>query len=180
MDMCLPIPSKRKKADSQHPQRGSTAIEFAVVFGPLIFFLSCILETGIMFLGQFQLLHGVQQAAREIWLGNVTDEGGTPLTGQSMQTMKDAICSGAVLPACATRLRLQVVSADNFTLINPAAPLALAADGAFSPGGRNQVGVVVVSYDWRFISPATTIFANVAGNSSVRRLGESAAYRNQF
>lgn len=170
-------------------QKGTAAIEFAIVATPLFFLITCILEFGMMSLGQLQLLNGAQNAARQLWLGNIISPAGASATevATARLALKNILCEDTLLPGCVAGLRIEVLSGVDFahlsscppTSPNCLNPRALAADGPLVTGNRTDAGAIVVSYDWNFFTPFTGIFANVSGQPAFRRLGEIIVYRNQ-
>lgn len=162
-------------------QEGATAIEFAFVLTPLIFMIGSIFELGIVQFTQFQMQNGVQDAARTIRLGPPAGATGAALL-PLQSDLKDQICARVVfITNCTTKIKLEVVHAEKFDDLTPSDLIAV-GDGAtliFDPGGSDTVGSVIATYDWQFIFPLMTVFANISGNPPKYRLGGYLVFKNE-
>ncbi len=129
--------------------RGSTMLEFSLVAFPLILLLIGIIEIGFVYWGTKELENATSTGARFVRTGQAQQD------GWSSTDLKAEICRRtSILYDCETRLRIDVVSAANFTAFAPVAPLddagELRNDAGFSyaPGGRNDIVLVRSFYPW--------------------------------
>jgi Flp pilus assembly protein TadG len=161
-----------KKAES-----GATAVEFALVGGPFIFFLMLLFETGLMLFSQYIIEHGVAEAARLI------------RTGQAQSFTKDQfkaeVCGTmAAFLKCNENLYVDVRTFTSFRDVNLPQPIqgnklsdAVTKGAQFKPGGPMEVVVVRTYYEWKLFVPGMSQFANLEGNK--RLLTGGAAFRNE-
>ena len=138
---------------------GATMLEFALIALPFFILLLGTFEIGFVYWANQELENATSYGSRLVRTGQVQSG------GVSQEQLKATICSQtSVLVGCATRLRLDVRSAKEFSQITPPAPLGssgeLAEDAAFSfaPGGANDVALVTAFYNWkRLLKPSDTI-----------------------
>lgn len=164
-------------------QEGATAIEFAFVITPLIFMIGSIFELGLVQFTQFQIQNGVQDAARTIRLGPPAGATGAALLPLQAD-LKAQICRNVVfIRNCATAINLEVVHAATFVDLSPDVndliDVGSVPTPAYLPGGSNTVGSVIATFDWQFIFPLMTVFANISGNPPKYRLGGSLIFKNE-
>lgn len=129
--------------------RGSTAIEFAMVGTPFFMFLFGIFGLGMYFFTTFSLENAVEQASRLIRVGLVQQ------SGMTAEEFKQEVCSK--LPAfvdCDGKMRINVQSYSDFGSIVP--PACTDTDGnlvpphgtSYNTGGSSEVVLVTVCYEW--------------------------------
>lgn len=172
-------------------ERGTTAIEFAIVAPVLILLLGSMAEVGAFILIQTQLQFATESAARQIRIGTVgpTTTGGTPQ--MTVSGLKTLICKQFLVPSCTSRIKLDVQRADSFANLKTMLPKPLENVGpqtpsasyteTYLPGSPGQMGSLVITYDWKFVFPSVgAIFGNLSKVPGVRRLSGLAVYRNEM
>lgn len=167
---------------SRGAERGSTAVEFALVAFPMFFLIGCILEVGLTSLVQFQLQNSVQAGARLVRIGAVTNHVTSAITVDRTAMIAQICSTIRFLPNCAANLKLEVLSAGSFANLNFTGPNAVGslATPTYNPGGSMAMGSMVATYDWRFYFPFVgEMFGNVAGQPNIRRLSGVAIFRNE-
>ncbi len=172
----------RRFSNSEH---GTAAVEFALVAGPFLFVLCCIVETGIMLLTEYVLQNSTQQAARTVRTGQAMGKsGGPPATAASFKT---ALCDTVYLVDCDSKVTVYVNSAPTFATLegNMDEPAEIGPDPAgaaypvvFNPGAQLQAATVIVTYDWDFVFPFMDVLGNV-NDGDARRLYGMAIFRNE-
>ena len=165
---------------------GATAVEFAIVAFPFIYVLGTICETGLMLFTEYAMQNAVQQAAREIRTGQVTDGSGT--TKKTAAEFKTEICKQITsLIDCAGKVTVYTNSSTTFASLTAAIadPLSIGeqADGTYTstvytPGGAKASGVVIATYDWKFAFPFMSFLGNVLDHNR-RRLYGISIYRQE-
>jgi Flp pilus assembly protein TadG len=128
---------------------GVSLIEFALIALPFFILLYGTFELGFVYWANQELEHAAGYGARLIRTGQVQADG----LNQAQLTTE--ICSKtAVLVGCASKLRLDVRSADTLAGITAPSPLngsgGLKDPGEFtySPGGPEDVVLVSAFYNW--------------------------------
>lgn len=136
-------------------ERGTTAIEFAMVIGPFLFLLFGIISVGFYFFVTFSLEHAVESASRKIRTGQAQN-GGTPLT---VDTFKAEICTK--LPpfmkcdgGASDKIRVNVQTYTGYSSVS--APSCVDNNGAliakanqvYQPGTTSSIVLVGVCYEW--------------------------------
>ena len=166
--------------------RGATAVEFALVGGPFFFLLGSIAETGLMLFSEYVLQNSVQEAARSIRTGQVTQSDGTQkLTNAQFKAL---ICANvSVIINCNAYVTVYVNSSTTFAALKTAManPLSVGPkdDGTsdpitYTPGGQLKPAGVIATYDWDFTFPFMEFLGNINGGSK-RRLHGLAIFRNE-
>ena len=166
--------------------RGTTAVEFALVAGPFFIVLGAICETGLMLFTEYVLQNSVQEAARTVRTGQVTATDGTPLISAS--AFKDTVCDQvSIIIDCSGKVTVYVNNATTFAALETAmvSPLTIGkkADGTtspvvFSPGGQLKAATVIATYDWDFAFPFMDFLGNI-DSGSARRIWGLAIFRNE-
>src|ERR1700729_1167014 len=95
-------------------QRGSAALEFAVVALPFITFLVFLLEIGYDFFAQVALDYGVQTSARQIQVGNAQGAN----TAAVFQT--DYLCPSlsGLLPCSSVTVNVTPITSDYYSSVS--------------------------------------------------------------
>lgn len=170
-------------------QRGTTAIEFAMVVGPFLALLFAIMEVSLIYFVEFSIDNGVHKAARLIRTGKVQQ-------GKlSQNAFKHIVCSD--IPAfigCESNVIVDVRSFDTFSQAASDLPHPLTASGSLSgnftkfvPGGPSKVVVVSLYYDWPLMAklPGLGDFTGKTGLSlgnmpdGSRLISASTAFRTE-
>ena len=167
-------------------ERGTTAVEFAIVAGPFFFILGCICETGLMLFTEYVLQNAAQQAARSVRTGQVSTSTGTPL--MTAAQFKTIVCNSVgLLVDCNNKVTVYLNNAATFASLETsmASPLTIGPSSSgspypvvFSPGGKLKPATVVATYDWKFVFPFMNFLGNINGNTK-RRVYGLAIFRNE-
>ena len=158
-------------------QRGSAAVEFALV-APLFFaLLFAIIETGMVFFASQSLETAVQDSARMILTGQAQTANLTKITFK-----KNVVCAHVnVLFDCANGVYVDVQSYSSFSNVSISDPLTngtFVDNTQYNPGGPGDIVVVRLFYQWPlFVTGLGYNIANVSG--SKRLLSATAAFKNE-
>lgn len=163
---------------SRNRQRGTAAVEFAIVGVWLVMILGAIIEGGLFLLLQFELQNATDKTARLIRTNQVTAS--TPLS-----SFKDEVCKSIHLDDCASKIYIDVQNATTFQALAAKMPVTAGQAptvgpqqaGSFTPGAPGSMGSLIVTFDWNFIFPFMRIFSNQPG--AVRRLYGLTVFRNE-
>ena len=186
---------RRLRADAE---KGSAAIEFAIV-APIFFTLLLgTFEAGIMFFSQSVLQNAVTDAGRLVRTGQAAcfnkNPNGSCASAMTEQQFVNQICdtAGILLMNCSSALKLDVdVATNGFSalstplipnpsnpgdlsqqLFNPAFPLN------FNLGNACDVVVVRAFYQWSVVTPVLSWFlVNMSGGQHL--LSAASAFRNE-
>ena len=156
-------------------EKGTTAVEFAMVIGPFLFLLFGIFSVGFYFFVTFSLEHAVETASRVIRTGQAQDSSGgkTPLT---VATFKSKICE--TLPpcmACGTatdKIRVNVQTYTGYgtvtapSCVDNAGALIPSASQVYAPGGTSSIVLVGVCYEWELSKSMASIPYWIAPSSA--------------
>lgn len=156
-------------------ERGSAAVEFALVGIPFLMLLLAMLETGIIFFANASIDHTTAQTARLIRTGQAQSG------GFDEAAFKQSMCDGLTfLPDCLTRLHLDVRTFDSFADVNFPPPIEdgeLTGNNQFQPGSAGDIVLVRAFYEWPVASPVATGLSTMSDGS--RLLTASTAFRNE-
>ena len=166
-------------------QKGSAAIEFAMVAPIFFLLLMGTIEAGIIFFAQSALQNAVNDAARMVRTGQITcvTAGCQAATQSQFQAQ---ICSevSALLSDCAgPSLQFDVKPySGGFSTASNASPLDASNNlptlGTFNTGNACEVVLVRAFYKWPVFTPMLNFFlANMSGNYHL--LSTAAAFRNE-
>lgn len=161
-------------------EKGSAAVEFALIAAPFLYLLLAVFETGLMLFSEYVIENGVAKASRMIRTGQVQTESIGPAQ------FKQIVCGNlASYLKCDSKLHLDVRSFEAFKDIDT--PKAVSGDGElsddvtvnakFDPGDPLQVVVVRAYYDWELFTPGISQLSNMAGGR--RLITAGAAFRNE-
>ena len=158
--------------------RGATAVEFAIVAGPLFLLLFAIIEVAIVFFVSVTLENAVAEAARDIRTGEVQNGGG-------QAQFEDTVCSLIQpLMECGANISFDVRTFEDFAtagdLSDPIGDDDELDDSqfGFDPGEEREIVLVRVYYQWTIFTPMLgRSLANLSGNK--RLIAASAAFRNE-
>ena len=176
---------QRLKADAN---KGSAAIEFAMVAPVFFVLLMGTIEAGVIFFGQSVLQNAVNDTARLVRTGQTgcyTTSGGncvamtqaqfrTKLCGYVSTLLKN--CSGADMQFDVQAYPSGFSSASNSSPLDAGGNLTTLT--AFNVGAACDVVLVRAYYKWPVFTPGLSYFlANVAGGYHL--LSSAAAFRNE-
>ncbi len=156
-------------------ERGSAAVEFALVAGPFIMILGTIIETGLMLFTEYTLQSSVQDAARLVRTGQAQ------MGGLTVDQFKQKICDTSnIIIDCSGAVTVYVRSDKTFALLANNLPsfLNVGSSGtaipnptSYAPGGPGCSAAVVATYDWYFSMWGMSYMGNIAGNAARRLVG---------
>ena len=160
-------------------RKGATAVEFAFVAFPFFVMLIGLIEVACIFIVSTVLEHGAVEAARTIRTGEF--QGGTA----TIEAFETEICNNmANLFDCKNKISIDVRS-DFTSFAATDDPTPLDSDDkfddsafTFDSGGRNDIVVVRVFYQWSLITPVISgPLANMHGDK--RLIQSTVAFRNE-
>lgn len=135
---------------------GATAVEFALVAGPLILMLFAIMELALVFIVSSTLDSATADVARTIRTGAVQKDG-----GGSADKIRTDICGKiSWLPeaTCEANLSVDVRTFSQFTDITAPDPVKKGkfdkSQLLYSPGKQGDVVLVRAFYRWKLLTPA--------------------------
>lgn len=178
--MRIGLPSRLDRRRQR--QKGSVAVEFAIIGGWLIVVLGAIIETGIFLIVQFNLQNAAEAAGRKI---RTNQFGSTP----SISDFKTEICAGIAIADCEKKVFVDVRNDSSFTGLAAKIPFKTnkAPDvgpnssnsiETFQPGAPDQWGSLIITYDWDFNFPLMDrAFGNLTNGN--RRLFGLSIYKNE-
>lgn len=156
---------------------GASAVEFALVAGPLILMLLAILQVGLVYFANFTLENATAQGARLIRTGQAQTQ------NFDAGAFKNEVCKhlSAMLPC--TKLKLDVRRFASFSSSELTNPLDsggnLKTSFSYDPGQGGEVVVVRAFYLWDLPAqlPAEISLSNMGSGN--RLLIATVAFRNE-
>ncbi len=147
-----PLPSSRF-ARWRRNERGSAAIEFAIVALPFFLFVLAVLGIGLYFFTVNSLEHGVEAAAREVRTGQAQK------SDISVGDFKQLVCEDAGTYIDCDKLHVLIQHASTWAGIDPescvdssnnmTASTGDSADSLYDyTGGASQVVLITLCYEW--------------------------------
>jgi Flp pilus assembly protein TadG len=160
-------------------ERGSAAIEFAVIAPVFFFLLFVIAETALVFIAEQVMDNAVFETARLIRTGQAQTMSKADFTTQVCNRM-------SVFVNCSSSgFFIDVKSYASFAAMSTSNP-TIDTDGNFTDpqsfiaGNANDIVLVRVYYQWPVISiPFTPFSLSTAGLNNKRLIGSFAAFRNE-
>jgi len=131
---------------------GATAVEFALVIGPLIFMIMCCMELALVILVSVTLDNATDAAAREIRTGEVAS------TSTSTDFRK-LVCANMswLSGSCLASLQVDVRTYDSFALVDMSTPIKngqfTASTFYYQIGSGSKIQLVRTYYDWPLFTP---------------------------
>jgi Flp pilus assembly protein TadG len=168
-------------------RRGATAVEFAFVALPFLTLLFAVLELGMVFLVSTTLQNAADAAGRKIRTGELQAGSGT------RATFKSAICADMAWLGsdCASNLKVDVQTYANFdalmevdeetgesSLRGPTIANGEVQDGAWEPGGAEDIVLVRAYYSWTLFTPLLNSSLPNLGNNK-RLISTTVTFRNE-
>lgn len=150
--------SARLRKDARGPafardESGATAVEFAMVVGPLLLMLFAIIELALVFLISSTLESATNKAARTIRTGAALSGGSTAIT------FRNSICAnlGWLQSQCQADLNVDVRVFADFGSVNGPDPVEngvfKTSNLVYAIGGPRDIVLVRAFYQWKLISP---------------------------
>jgi Flp pilus assembly protein TadG len=175
----------RLKADAN---KGSAAIEFAMVAPIFFVLLMGIMEAGIMFFAQSTLQNGLNETARLVRTGQTTcyTKSGTTCVAMTQAQFRTALCTyvSTLLKNCAgADLQFDVTPYPaGFSGASNGSPLNAGKDlpvlNTFNTGSACDVVLVRAFYKWPVFTPGLSyVMVNMAGDYHL--ISAAAAFRNE-
>lgn len=137
-------------------ERGTTAVEFGLIAAPFFALMFAILQVGLIFFSGQVLDNATSESARLIRTGQAQAAGFTAAD------FKNSICStSGSLFDCATNLKVDVRTIDTFANADMGKPITNGElddnNFQFKMGGREEIVVVRVFYEWPVWVPLMAI-----------------------
>ena len=157
---------------------GTVAVEFSLIFGPLIFLVIGIIEMGLMFGAAAMLEGGTAQAARLIRTGQIQAE------ADPQAAFETELCSQVNLFIDCNELISEVILIpDEDFLDTDTYPAQFDGDGVlissgFDSGGPNDVILVRVFYEYPFVTPLISETLAEDG-TQIRRFVSTVVLKNE-
>lgn len=163
---------RRFKSDD----RGSVAVEFALVSLPFFAILFALIETTLIFFASVGMEGAMEDSARLLRTGI------SQSSGMTAEQFKNEICSRSPLFFdCDQSLIVDVRTFDDFGNVDFTTPLDpngdLANDFQYNPGSAGDVVLVRAYYVWNVMTPIGIGLENMSGGN--RLLTSSAVFRNE-
>ena len=160
-------------------RRGATAVEFAMIAGPLLMLIFGILELALVFMVSTTLETATAQAARPIRPGELQASGAS-----RADQFKKAVCDRMswLGSTCLANLYVDVRTYSDFTSLRDDPSLGAKSmdpdSTCWSPGGPTDIVLVRTYYVWRIFTPLISrALVNAGGD---RRLVTAVeAFRNE-
>jgi Flp pilus assembly protein TadG len=159
-------------------QRGSSAVEFAMVAGPLIFLIFACIELAMVILLSVTLDNATDMAAREIRTGITTQANST------VEGFKQKVCNnmGWLAGSCMGNLMIDVKTYDSFADVTKTEPIK---DGKFDIaqftykiGAGSKIQLVRAYYEWTMITPFLEAGLATLGNKDAV-ISAKVVFRNE-
>ena len=154
-------------------EKGSAAVETAMLMIPFLTILFALLETGYMYFVAVMIEGATSEAARQVRTGSVQ------ASGSPIGAFRQSLCDNmfGIVPCDALQVDVR-----NFAQFGGANGPPLAGNGAgnaFAPGGAGDIIVVRVSYQVEFVTPFLADILTAGGGDGSRLLISSSAFRNE-
>jgi Flp pilus assembly protein TadG len=178
-------------------EKGTTAVEFALVAPTFIFMMFLIVESGMMLFTEYVLQINTNQAARKIRTGQAQQ------VGYDISQLKARICGPGTLAAVVmdcSKVAVYVRADASFATLKANLPSHTQVFNSFvgdtnkkgfKCGQPLQAGAVIATYDWKFAVPlimgpfgnvnvsTKSWFGATISGSDTRRLAGLTVYRNE-
>jgi Flp pilus assembly protein TadG len=160
-------------------ERGATAVEFALVAGPLLAVLIGAMQISIVFYFDQLLQTAAVQAGRSLMVGSAQKQS---LTASQFKT---AVCANLPSAFTCSKLMIDVQSANAFTgLSTSPIPLTYDTSGnvtntfSYNPGGQGSVVIIRLLYAWPVFGGGFTLGLDDQGNGTHLMVGTS-VFKNE-
>ena len=138
-------------------QRGAAAVEFALIAIPFFFIIMGLLEVCLIFIMSTVIQASITDSSRQLRTGQAQSSG---FTANDFRT---EICSHFFgLMGCDEKLHVDVQTITDFSLADLSSPVGEGDDEfddsgfVYDPGGREDIVLVRVFYEWDLITPMIT------------------------
>jgi len=171
-----PFPRRRAFARAQD---GATAVEFALIAGPLLLLIFGILELALVFMMSTALETATAGAARPLRTGEMQTNGTANKTAFAQAVCNRMSWLGV---ACMQRLQVDVRTFSDFTSLRDNPAMSGAAfdptKACWSPGGPTDIVLVRTYYSWTIFTPLISS-ALVNAPNNTRLISAVEAFRNE-
>ncbi len=181
----VPVPQRGTLLQSivrwRKDQRGTTAIEFAMVGLPFLMFAMSVTGLGLYWLATSQLNHAVSTASRQIRTGAAQRE------NKTVAEFKQLVCDTLTnFIECNDKLQVHVQSYDEWADVQPIN--CIQSDGTglrptggsstdsltMSAGGASEVVMVTLCYEWELAESMPWLLLAAKGTNNEPQLGGAA------
>lgn len=159
-------------------RKGSAAIEFALIAGPLLFLIFACFELAFVVLISVTLDNATDLAAREIRTGITTQANSTATT------FKQKVCSkmGWMVDTCNANLQIDVQTYNSFAQV-PTTDLIKdgkfdSANFAYVIGGGSKIQMVRAYFEWPLFTPMMAAGLATLSNQDVV-ISSKVVFRNE-
>lgn len=153
--------------------RGSAAVETALVMPVVLFLLFAMIETIYMFFIAIVLEGATAEASRLIRTGVVQN------TGAPVAAFRDELCGEMFGVVDCADLRVTVRNFAQFRDANAAVEAGNTVGNTFAPGNAGDIIVATVSLRYEFITPLLTALLATEDGDGTRLISSSSAFRNE-
>ena len=161
-------------------RRGVTALEFALVAGPLFFMILSIMELGMVYIVTTSLDTATQEAARQIRTGELALAGGA-----TADTFRNQICANMswLQSQCQGNLSVDVRGFTSFNGENAPNPVSGSnfdkTQLVFQTGAPGQIMLVRSFYQWKLMSPVLYGGLQSMPGTGVDVITSASTFRNE-
>lgn len=159
-------------------RRGATALEFALIGGPLLFLIMVAFELGLIYMVTTSLDTATQEAARTIRTGQTQSGSGATAT-----TFATLVCNnmGWLQSQCPGALSVDVRTFSSFAGQSAPAPVTSGKFDStklvFNTGSPGQIVLVRCFYRWNLLIPG--LFSAIQTYSGVSLITAATTFRNE-
>jgi len=157
---------------------GATAVEFALVAGPLIFMLFCVIDLAFVLLISSTLDAALSSGARLVRTGQAQN------SGTSASAFQAQVCAqlGWMQTNCLQNLSIDVRTYSSFATASPPNPISNntfnKSSLAYTTGSPGDIVVVRGYYQWSLFTPFLSQALQALGNGSVV-ITSTVAFKNE-
>lgn len=170
-------------ASFRQGERGTTAVEFALIAGPFIAALLATMEIAMVMWTSEALETAVAKASRKVYTGEFqSDTSNASLSNAQLQAkLQAAICNEASVLITCSAIAVDVRTFSSFG--SAAAPSPVSAQNTYNTSsygyqsiGSSQIGIVTASMEYKTFFPALSGQTLANGN---RAIVATAAFRTE-
>ena len=145
-------------------EKGSTAVEFALIGIPFIFMVIGIIEMALMFTAQSLLESSTAEASRQVRIGAVQEGGGEDI-------FRDVLCNQAGVFLACDDIQYQVESVESFEDAQEFPDATFDDEGnldnqGFDPGGVSDVVLIRIAYKYPIKTPMMSLILTNNGSNN--------------
>ena len=162
-------------------ERGTTAVEFALIAIPFFVLIFGLMEVTMVFLVTTTLESATEAASRTIRTGEFQTSG-----SHSKADFKAAVCAKMswLATACSTDMFVDVRTFSNFAALSSNTPVAGSSfdptTTCFTAGAPSDIVLVRAYYRWHLFTPLlNNALQNMGSGSGMRLISSATAFRNE-